>query len=184
MVDWDDVGYAWSETAHALCERAGITNGNTIKSWAFHEDYGITKEELWEVLDSDLDFLYTQPIIPGTTAALNRIRNLGHRVHIVTARGFGPNGDAIRLYTHEQMIRENVPLDTLTFTKDKAAEGFFHYAVDDGVHNYEALNGVGTMVYLLTQPHNVNEPNVRRVKNLGEFADIITTVTAAVRGEK
>lgn len=50
MIDIDDVLFPWWDTAHAICEAAGITNGVVPSSWTCHEDYGCTIEEWLEVL--------------------------------------------------------------------------------------------------------------------------------------
>lgn len=121
--------------------------------------------------------------MPGSVLAWNRLYWELHGeagLHLVTARGFGSNVEAA------QKIRECTPVwveeygiahDTLTFAKDKVAAQEelgvrFDYAIDDGVHNYEALDAAGVNVYLLTRPHNADHPG-RRVESIDEFVDMI-----------
>lgn len=177
IVDYDDVLYPWSTRAHQRCEAAGITNGKVVTQWHMWEDYGCTADELWEVLRAaTLDgSLYDAPMIPGALIQVHRLRNLGHRVHIVTARGFGENGELIQAITRDQIRSENVPLDSLTFAKDKAAVaaelGAYVVAVDDGLHNYDALDAAGVHVSLMDACHNQHRQDVRRVMSMQQFAD-------------
>jgi hypothetical protein len=177
LVDYDDVLYPWSTRAHELCVAAGITNGKTVTQWHMWEDYGCESEVLWEVLRAGtLDgTLYDAPMIPGAIIQLHRLRNLGHRVHIVTARGFGEHGELIQAITRDQIRSENVPLDSLTFAKDKAAVaaelGERVAAVDDGFHNYDALDAAGAHVSLMDACHNQSRQDVRRVMSMKQWAD-------------
>jgi len=183
LIDFDDVLYAWSNRAHAVCEKAGITNGKTIDRWHFWESYGCTEEEVWSALRSATisGWLYDGPLIPGALGQLRRLRYMGHRIHIVTARGFGEHGELIESMTREQIRNWNVPLDSLTFAKDKTQVSV-DFALDDGTHNYEALDQAGVLVYLMDQPHNrayAPQKPVRRVSTVKEFVDRVTAISTA-----
>lgn len=184
IVDVDDVLHPWSKTAHAICERAGITNGQPITQWHFWLDYGIEEGELWSLLNSKQAHaeLYTAAPIPHALTALRRLRNFGHRVHIVTARGYGPMGEQIQMETRDWISTWNVPLDTLTFTKDKTSVKA-DFALDDGIHNYEALNAAGVACSLMDAVHNQHYevPPGRRAYSVGQFADQVLWA-ASLRG--
>lgn len=184
IVDVDDVIHPWSKTAYRICERAGLTNGQPITQWYFYLDFGCTEEELWAVLSTReaLDELYTAPPIPNALTGLRRLRNMGHRVHIVTARGFGPNGDEIQAMTRDWMSEWNVPLDSLTFAKDKTIVPA-DFALDDGIHNYEALNAAGVHCSLMDAIHNqeYDVPPGRRSYSVVQFADQVL-FAASLRG--
>lgn len=181
MVDIDDVVVPWFETVDRRCiETWGESPNGPCRSWSMHEHYGRTREE-WEdiVISATLDGLYTQTEpLPYAVEAINGLRWWGHRIHIVTARGFMANGENIRRWTEEYLHNFAIGHDTLTFAKDKVqAMGelgvAFDFAIDDGVHNFENLAKAGVPVYLHTAPHNLDYQTDRRVASLWEFSQII-----------
>jgi hypothetical protein len=180
MVDYDDVITPWADVVHNQCELLGLTNGKAYASWHMWEDYGCTKEE-WEnaVIAATTNGLYTdtEPL-PGAVDAINSLLWRGHRVHIVTARGFMANGRQIRLWTAEALAKFGIGHSTLMFSKDKVKVQRklgveFDYAIDDGVHNYEALDAAGIRVWMHSQPHNAAYEAERRIGSLWEFAQMI-----------
>ena len=186
MGDIDDCLFPWSDEIHARSHAAGLhDNTEPWKTWHPWEDYGCTAGAWWAVVNQALEdgmYEHARPI-PGSVLGWNRLYWELHGMaglHLVTARGFGSNMDGA------QKIREATPIwveeygiahDTLTFAKDKVAAQAelgvrFDYAIDDGVHNYEALDADGVKVYLLSRPHNAGHPG-RRVETIDEFVDII-----------
>lgn len=186
MIDVDDVIVPWFETVNQRCiERFGYDGSRGVCNvWAMHEFYGVPREE-WEaiVISATQDGLYTstEPL-PYSVEAMNRMKFQGHRLHVVTARGFMANGDNIRRWTKEYLENFGIAHDTLTFAKDKAAAMdwlgvTFDYAIDDGVHNFVRLQEVGVNVWLQDAPHNREfDAGYRRVASLWEFANIVTGV--------
>lgn len=173
-VDIDEPVFPWIELAHAACEAAGITNGQQVTRWAMHEDYGVTSDVLWSVLNEAYHngMLLTGPPINDAVNQLQRLRNAGHTVHLATARGVeGPLATLIRHHTILWLDREHIPHDTLTFSADKTIVQT-DWFIDDGVHNYDAVRPF-TEVYLLNGPHNQFEDDRRRVDSLKEFVDIV-----------
>lgn len=188
MGDIDDVFFPWADEVHRLCGLAGLHDGQAPwKTWHMWEDYGCSKEAWLDVIaDATLDGLYenTSPY-PGSVEAWNRLHWELHEtvaLHLVTARGFMDHAEDIRRWTPAWVEEYGIAHDTLSFAKDKAqgmvellggGHRVFDYALDDGVHNYEALDSAGVDVYLLTRPHNQNFPAKRRVESIDEFVDII-----------
>lgn len=186
MVDYDDVVFPWSDIMHEWSGKHGLHDGTgTWKSWTPWVDYGCSKAEWLDAVGAaTLAGVYADtPPMPGSVEALRRLYIAGHRLHIVTARGFvmegGPDNTAqIREWTYQHVWEFAVPYHTLTFSKDKAGAQQelgvnFDFAIDDGVHNYEALDEAGVPVYILTRPHNADFPAERRVNTVDEFADMI-----------
>lgn len=178
MVDIDDVIVPWFETVDSLCVERWNYDGSRgpCNVWSMHEFYGRTREE-WEevVMSATATGLYTTtPPLPGSVEAVNLLRWYGHRVHIVTARGFFANGDNIRQWTREYLATFGIGHDSLTFAKDKVAAqadlGRFDFAIDDGIHNFEALQADGVNVALQDAPHNRHLDTQHRVRSLWEFA--------------
>lgn len=171
MLDIDDVLYPWYNTAHLLCEKAGITNGKTPTQWSMWLDYGCSKEDWLKVIDEGaLDgTLYSAKPFGGVVDALTYLREeKGHHLHLVTARGFFQYGDIIRRHTVEWLYYNDIPHDALSFCKDKAAVLADVY-LDDGVHNIENLRYAGRNAYLMDAPHNREYSYDKRVRNFDEF---------------
>jgi hypothetical protein len=195
MGDIDDVFFPWADEAHRRSQLAGLHDGSAPwTSWHMWEDYGCSKEAWLDVMDQAcIDGMYEDtPPFEGSVAAWNRLRwELDDvQLHLVTARGFMARAEEIREATPKWIEEYGIAHDTLTFAKDKVAamrdlvplremdkwwhgSGRFDYAIDDGVHNYEALASAGVPVYLLTRPHNQNFPAQRRVESIEEFVDIV-----------
>lgn len=185
MVDYDDVVVPWAMPIHLMAHEIGLHDNTKLWSqWHMWEDYGCTKEEWLEAVGratAEGLYIHTDPF-PLAVEALGRLFWAGHRIHIVTARGtnWGAAEDRkrIRTWTKSHIERFGVPHHTLTFAHNKveameALEVEFDFAVDDGVHNYELLDGAGVPVYLHDQPHNASFTTERRVRNLWEFADLV-----------
>lgn len=180
MLDYDDVITPWADPVHAQCEADGITGGNMYSSWHMWQDYGCPKEA-WEdsVIRATTNGLYTDTDpFPHAVNTINNLLWRGHRIHIVTARGFMQNGDQIRQWTRDALAKHGIGHTTLTFAKDKveameALETVFDFAIDDGVHNYENLDKAGVPVWLHSQPHNVSYQAERRIDSLWEFGQMV-----------
>lgn len=173
-IDVDDVLFPWFDKAHAACERAGVTNGVTPAKWACYEDYGISLEQWLEVMEAaTLDgTLYTGDPYPGAIEALTSLREAGHSLHIITARGFFVHGDLIRRHTIEWLRDYDVPHDTLTFAKDKTlirTDAF----VDDSWKNVSDLVAAGIPTWMVDAPHNQHDEYHQRVPSIVEFAAAI-----------
>lgn len=191
MVDYDDVVQPWAQVVHDKCAELGLHDGSKPWStWHMWEDYGVEKSR-WEdaVIAATTDGLYTNTDpFPGAIEALRRLYWSGHRIHIVTARGFMENSENIRRWTHEHVARYGVPHHTLTFSKNKVDSMrelgvHFDFAIDDGAHNVDILQEAGVLVYMQNQPHNQAHPFTRRVNSLWEFADIVLAEAAKIREE-
>lgn len=183
LFDWDDVVYPLCSVMQKMADRAGISEGRRITQWQAHEDFGVTADELWGMFHSDLDYFYGQPLIPGALAQMRRLRAYGHRIHIVTARGshdsgmfYGISSDVIQGITRDQIRRSNVPLDSLTFAKDKAPVALelgVDWAIDDKPANVAELLEVGVSGALMDAVHNQDAAGFLRVFSVQEFADLV-----------
>lgn len=182
-VDVDDVIYPWLARAHAACRTAGITNGNLVSHWEMWEDYGCTKEQWVEVLEqaTRTGFLHDAAPIPGATSALDRLREAGHTIHLVTARGFwsAEQGSLIRAHTVEWLNEWQVPHDSLTFSLDKSVVRTDMFA-DDSPRNVAALLQAGIHAHLIDAPHNqdVEDGPMHRNASLAAFVDEILEAAA------
>jgi len=181
MVDIDDVIVPWFDTVDAGCREAwDAWDAPVCTNWHMWEHYDRTEDEWADVVIRAVQtgLYHSVEPIPGSVEAINLLRWNGHRIHIVTARGFMANGDNIREWTPKYLENFGIGHDTLTFAKDKVAAQDeigvkFDLAIDDGLHNYRALDAAGIEVWLHSAPHNSLEVVERRVDSLWEFAQIV-----------
>lgn len=173
-VDIDDVLFPWFDKAHALCEEAGITNGVTPTQWSCYLDYGVTLEDWLAVMEAGtLDGrLYSGEPYPGAVEALSRLREAGHTIHLVTARGFFAHGDLIRRHTIEWLADNEIPHDSLTFSKDKTFVRTDVF-VDDSWRNVSDLVAAGVRTWMVDAPHNRSNEYHMRVPSVVEFVDAV-----------
>jgi len=185
MVDYDDVIMPWYETVDGHLVDAWGPRTNDLRPWSMWEDWhGRTREE-WEdiVIHATLSGLYTNTDpFPGAVEAINRLRWYGHRVHIVTARGFMANGENIRRWTAEHIATYGIGHDSLTFSKEKDQAMrelgvHFDWAIDDGVHNFEVLTDAEVNVWLHDAPHNKGYETDFRIGSLWEFSNKVLAAT-------
>lgn len=172
-IDIDDVLYPWYETAHAICERAGITGGNVPTTWRPFDSYGCTDQQWFDVLAKATisGELYGARPMRGTVRELERLLISGHTIHLVTARGFMQHGNLIRSQTIDWLAAWGIPHHSLTFAKDKRAV-ITDLFLDDAAHNYDQLDD-HTEVWLVHAPHNGDHREGRRVvESLSRFVDI------------
>lgn len=181
MVDIDDVIVPWFDTVDAKCREAWGDHHPVCSNWHMWEHYGVTQAEWTDVVIQAVQtgLYHTVDPIPGSVEAINRLRWFGHRIHIVTARGFMANGDNIREWTPAYLERFGIGYDgDVVFAKDKAAAQEqigveFDLAIDDGFHNYFNLNRAGVEVWLHTAPHNQHMKVERRIDSLWDFSTMI-----------
>lgn len=184
MVDIDDVLFPLAPELHRVAHEMGLHDNSqeALEVWHGWKQYGCHKQDWLDVFArlADEHYYLTAAPIPGALEAVRHLWWLGHNVHLVTARGFAFEGDAhdhsakIREWTTQWIEDHAVPhVGPITFTKDKVAAGPWDYAIDDGDHNYVALDNAGVRVYLLDQPHNRAFEAERRVHTVAEFVDII-----------
>lgn len=197
MFDIDDVLFPTMMSIHELAREAGYHNGDIDPSWTGWEPYNIEPQAYWD-LWSDFalagGYVSTEPIAEAVEA-MRRLYFEGHRIHLVTARGFMNHASDIRRWTIEWLEEFALPWHSLTFSQDKvAAQGeldiefggspwavdvaeprppFFDYAIDDHPKNVDALRGAGVNAYLLDHVHNKDHVAEHRVASVDNFVDMI-----------
>lgn len=166
-VDVDDVLYAWFDAAHRLSEAAGITRGVAPTSWNPWEDYGCTIEQWHAVLavGAETGELYRDDPMPDAITSLQALKDAGHAVHLVTARGLLANGHLIREHTVRWLHDHQVPHDTLTFSKDKSIVRT-DYFIDDNAGNIHAVVKAGSHGMLIDRPWNQGAVGFSRYQSI------------------
>ncbi len=149
--------------------------------WNRYDLAGIYNVSWEEILDAFLehDILDHATPEPGAQEALAAARAAGHRVAILTARGWHPKGDALtyqwlgdyRLLPDELRVVEmhRKKEEELTFYQQIA------WMIDDNpahVHGAEATGLVDTVV-MMDRAWNATSEHPTRVKDLFEFASLL-----------
>lgn len=193
MFDYDDVVFRTMWSIHDLAFEAGLHNNDVDPCWSGWEAYRMpdgspcTPEVYWDLWsDFALSGGYTStPPIAEAAEAMRRLYFAGHRIHIVTARGFMNHASDIRRWTVEHTEEFAIPWHTLTFAQDKVAAMWdlsragemsderFDYAIDDSPKHVNALRETGVEAYLLDHVHNKLEPSPWRTESVGAFVDLI-----------
>lgn len=145
--------------------------------WDFHNDWGLSYEDFKHACNEGVNagyvFLYGDPY-PGVVEGVNRIKDMGHSVHVITARAYGNPGIA-QLNTDTWLAKHKIPYDTITYARDKTVVPT-DFMIDDAIHNYEALEAAGTCAVLMDRAWNRGTPeDHRRMRALDmrHFADMI-----------
>lgn len=171
IIDFDDVIYPFCQGIYAVLANEGIYG--TITRWDLEKDFGMERGDFWRLVNEDrhLETLYMQHCREDVLRPLRTLRYYGHRLHIVTAR----QTPMSEHFCREVIRRDNIPFDSLTFTKDKGPmvdELKASFSLDDGPHNYAALDQPGHLAFLMDAPHNQGYV-ARRVHNVNQFASIV-----------
>jgi hypothetical protein len=132
--------------------------------------------DLWADFAIEGGYVHTAPY-EGAVEALRWLMWEGHRIHLVTARGFMANADKIREWTPLWIEEFAVPHATLTFAQDKVAAQAdlgveFDSAIDDSPKNWGKLVEAGIPAFLMNHEHNrdADVPERARVDTLWEWA--------------
>jgi hypothetical protein len=184
MVDIDDVIFPLIDNIHEEARGLGYHDGTVGPEWSATQ-YPCGEDAYWDLwvrFTARNGYLTTEPN-PDAVAALRFLMWEGHRIHLVTARGFMANAQEIREWTPQWLEEWAVPYKTLTFSQDKPGAQDelgvrFDFAIDDHPKNYAALDAAGVQVYLLDHHHNRLADVERRVPTVWEWAYIIEKESA------
>ncbi|MCP1674199.1 phosphoglycolate phosphatase-like HAD superfamily hydrolase [Natronocella acetinitrilica] len=143
--------------------------------------YGLSNDEMLEALRHERLLEEAAPM-PGALKAIEALRAGGNRVHLCTARGFHPRGEAItREWLEAYRVRVDglmvVPWGERKSTTYRAAGRQFSLIVDDNDHHIDDAreSGVVERVALIDMPYNRHRHEYRhgreRFASLAEVAD-------------
>lgn len=174
MIDIDEVVCPTIDSIHAIAHKNGLhDNSEPMRTWKGYEQYGCPEEVYWDQWSEFAlsgGYTTTAPI-PGAVEALREAYFEGHRIHLVTARGFMNHASDIREWTREWVADFAIPWHTLVFTRDKVQAQRdlgvrFDYAYDDSPRNITGLREDRVMAYLVDHPHNQDFEYDLRVPSL------------------
>ena len=161
-VDLDGVGYRFDDAlrlwAHMTYDIPLASMGEPeVWDYPVHQ-YGWTQQEFYdrfnEAIEAGFMFSYGTPY-DGFVEGLHALRDAGHFVHIVTARGHaGPPGMVVAL-TAQWLAEWGAPYDAITFCKDKTAVRT-DYFIEDKAETFHALRAAGVQCFLQDRRYNRN----------------------------
>ncbi len=171
-IDLDGVVYDFTG---ALREHVHITTGRSRESmpdptcWEFYAvDWGMTLDEYLDFARDGVEsggvFSFGVPM-SGAVETMTRLKDAGHTLHIVTARGLAPRAFE---KTCSWLRRHKVPFDTLTFAEDKTVVKLDAF-IDDRPKNVDELRAAGVAAFLLECNRGDQWGHKWKVADWGEF---------------
>lgn len=184
--DIDGVGFNFGDSCHRYLEHIGL--GHLWKSgptpepfWDWYKDWGWSTETFLDFCHAGADagFIFSGPVRDGYKEAIERVKDMGHDIIVVTDRSFGNHPTVSENLTEEWFRQHGIWYDELIFSRDKTV-GNCDVFVDDKLENYDALVAAGTKTFLLNRPWNkVPGGDAReRVNDISEYADAIADITS------
>lgn len=127
------------------------------EDWDFFHLDGYSLQEYLTVYERGVNnriiLAFGDPV-PDSVEVLRRLKEKGHTIHLATDRFVG---DYAQHNTAYWLRTNNVPYDTLTFTKDKTILAVDIF-LDDKPDNVRAVLDSGTPAYLLNRGRKDQEP--------------------------
>lgn len=176
-LDLDGVMYDFDNTLkHYLVEYEGF-DPDTLPlpplSWNFYKDqWGMTDEEFVthcvNATNRGVMFKHGEPF-EDVVEVVNRLRDNGHRIHIITNRSFGEKAH----HNTSDWLREyGIPFDSLIFAKWKPIVRP-DVMLDDYARNYTDMWDAGVETWLFDRPWNQDFETEYRVFGWLEFEQVI-----------
>lgn len=171
------------QSFHAGCNAFLKAEGHVgIKAeqnqWDFFDEWpDWTKSDFWKFVKRGVaaGIIFNTPPFRGAVGAVNSVKEAGHKVHIITARGWG---DGLAEQVSERWFNTcGFQYDSLTFSFDKTIVWTDMY-VDDKPENIDSLLKVGTDAYLLSRPWNRDYTGYKRVRSVGEYCRKVLEIQA------
>ncbi|MGW5267214.1 5' nucleotidase, NT5C type [Rhodococcus sp. NPDC003994] len=191
-IDLDGVLYDFGTAIADYYSRAHGVRRDTLPApthWHFYRDWGLTDDDFRQLCNDAADArqLWERHIVHrDDNIALRRLRDAGHRIHIITARDAGTDPAITRIATIQWLYWNDVPHDNITFSKDKTVVTT-DWFLEDNVGNYDALDAAGSRPVLIDRAWNqdADHPRFRSVTRAGGCITIspptprrrVTTVT-------
>lgn len=175
-VDLDGVLYPFQDAFKEYCTNVlGLSELPEPTHWNFYEDWGMDSETFAYHLhhaSSEYRLFDTHDPYPGVVDAWRDLRDLGPRIHVMTARP-----QSAWAQTADWLHRHGLYADTLHFTPTKTFLSYMSSGkaamIDDHVQYYEEAELVGILPFLLTRPWNSQLDGASRVNSFAEFVHII-----------
>lgn len=183
-MDLDGVIYNFFEEfrSHLINSRGAHPDRLTpAKSWEFYLDWGLTKEEYYDLLFEGIekyDLLTAGKVMPGAIEGLKDLDEMNCEIVIVTARDIHPDLlPVITERTIEWLKNNDIPHHDLIIDSEKYKYDF-DLLVDDALHNVSLAERHNKQAVVFDQPWN-QHTLYNRVHSWGE----LSLRVAKMRGE-
>lgn len=143
-------------------------------NYHFWRDWGWEDErwqEFWKA-GVEAEVIFNNAPFRGAVEAMNSLYDAGHKIHIVTFRGWPDRPGLAERVTENWLNDRGFKYHSLTFSEDKTIINTDVF-VEDNLTNYQDLTAAGTECYLITRPWNKGAKVERRVRSVAEFARTI-----------
>jgi len=185
-IDLDGVGYIFAESVRDyLCSigmQVSPMPDSACLSWNFHEQWnGMDRKEFNSHCDDGVDdgFVFgpgRHLTRPNFFESLRIIKEMGHKIIIITHRYQGSPGNA-ELNTYKWLHPVIDIIDEIHFSHDKTSVPTDMF-VEDNLQNYDALKAAGTDAYLINRPWNMPYNDKRnRINDIADYADAVVART-------
>ena len=148
--------------------------------WEFFRTWGLSVEEFLQICHDGVNagiIFATGEAYAGVAAAIARVHDAGHEVHVVTDRTFG-DGDASKVATELWLPQAGIRYTSLTISADKTSVPCDTF-IEDRDKNFLALVEAGVDAYLIDRPWNAHVVTDRRVSSVDEYVDLCLAKVAA-----
>lgn len=171
-VDLDGVLYPFQDAFKEYClATLQVTSLPDPTHWNFYEDWGMDFETFsYHLHTASLThrLFDTYYPYPGVIEAWQNLRDLGVRIHVMTARP-----QSAWAQTCDWLHSNRLSPDSLHFTSTKSYLSSLATGksamIDDYTLYYEEAEMSGTLAYLLTRPWNTQLADANRVDSFSEF---------------
>jgi hypothetical protein len=176
-----DVAYDWDgviSSFHSSVDKWLKMNGYDLKAsqtnWNFWQDWGWSNSKFHKFWVDGVraGVIFASKPYAGAVEGINSVYDAGHKVHIITHRGWKKYPGLAEDLTAVCAENFGIKYHSLTFSEDKTCVRT-DMMVDDKPENYEALVAAGTDAYLLTRPWNKHIKGAQRVRSAAEFSRIV-----------
>lgn len=175
--DVDGVIYRFTKAYHLwLNQSKGMSLDPEVEAhtWDWFKDWETIEEfrqNLHDGVDSGQMYWQGELYEPQIRQNLLDLRAAGHTIHVVTARLFGVEKCPLEATQHF-FATHGLVYDEMIVSKNKACVPTDLF-LEDNLRNYEALEGSGTVPYLVNRPYNLEKDTRRRVDSVDEFTNLI-----------
>lgn len=146
-------------------------SGPTVKPfWNFYEDWGWDFGQFKELVDWGVDngYIFTGHWRDNAIEAVRKVAAMGHEIIVITDRSWGSNPINSHLNTIKAFQTAGIPYDELHFDRNKTCVPTDIF-VEDKIENYDALEAVGTEVWLINRPWNDVSDHRNRIDDVSEY---------------
>jgi hypothetical protein len=176
-----DIGYDWDgviSSFHSSVNKWLKMNGYDLKAsqtnWDFWTEWGWSNAKFHKFWVDGVraGVIFASRPYQGAVEGINSVYDAGHKVHIITHRGWKKHPGLAEELTAKIADDIGLKYHSLTFSADKTCVKT-DMMVDDKPENYEDLKKAGTDAYLLSRPWNKHIQGVQRVRSAAEFSRIV-----------